>query len=75
MCADIGGADRARRYQGILGWPETSAFKTYINENLLTNCNIPVDEINRSEDIYLYTTPILQVKRISKKPIVHSKIG
>ena len=50
--ADIEGTDRVRRYQEILGWPETSALKNYVNNNLLLNCNINVDDIDRSEEIY-----------------------
>ena len=50
--AGIEGADRARIYQGLLGWPETSALKTYVNSNLLINCKINVYYINRSEHIY-----------------------
>ena len=46
--ADNEEGDRARIYQEILSWPETSAFKTYVNNNLLLNCNITVDGINRS---------------------------
>ena len=34
---DIEGADRAIRYQGILGWPAISDFKTFVNSNLLLN--------------------------------------
>ena len=33
--AYIEGKYRARRYQGILGWPATSSFKTYVKNNLL----------------------------------------
>ena len=52
MCADIEGADRARIYQGLLGWPETSVFKTYVNNNLLLNCSITMEDINRADHIY-----------------------
>ena len=65
--ADIEGADRARKYQGLLGWSETSAFKTYFNNNLLLNYNITMDDINGSEDIYWEATPILQDKMSRKK--------
>ena len=50
--ADIEGSDRSKRYQGLLGWPGNSAFKTYFNNNLLLNCNITVYYINRAEHIY-----------------------
>ena len=45
--ADNEGGDRVRIYQGLLSWPETSDFKTYVNNNLLLNCSITVDGINR----------------------------
>ena len=71
--ADIEGVDRERRYQGLLGWPSTSYFKTYVNKNLILNCNINVDNINISENMYGLATPILQGKMRRKKPTVHSK--
>ena len=63
MRAGIEGAERARRYQRLLGWSETSYFNTYFNNNLLLKCNITSDDINRAEHIYGGATPILQVKR------------
>ena len=69
--ADIEGTDRARIYQGILGWQSTSDFKTYVNNKLLLKCNITVDNINRDEDIYGGATPILLGKTRRKKPTVH----
>ena len=48
----IEGEDRARRYQGLLGWSKIIAFKTYFNDNLLINFNMTVDDINRSEKKY-----------------------
>lgn len=66
--------DRARIYQGILGWPATSAFKTYVNNNLILNCSITVYDLNIAEDMYVEARPILQGKNRRKKPTVHSKI-
>ena len=40
--AEIEGEDRAKRYQGLLGCPATSAFNTYANNNFLLKCNITV---------------------------------
>ena len=65
--------DKARKYQGLLGWPETSAFKTYVLKNLLVNCNITVVDINRADNLYGEAVPILQGKTRGKKPRVHSK--
>ena len=50
--ADIEWADRSRIYQVILGWIEISAFKTYVNNNFLLNCNITVNDIHRADHIY-----------------------
>ena len=51
-CAEVDRANRARRYQGLLGWPEKSSFETYVNNNLLLNCNINVDDINIADHLY-----------------------
>ena len=73
-CADIEGADIERRYRGLLGWPEKSDFNTYVTNKLLLNCNINVDDINISEDIYGESAPIIQGKIKMKKSTVHSNI-
>ena len=68
---DIEGADRVRRYQGILGWTETSDFNNYVNNNFLLSCNITADDINRSDNIYGKATHILKGKKRRKKPTAH----
>ena len=72
--ADIEGAYIARRDKLLLGWPSTSNFKTYVNNNLLLNCNITVDEISIAEHIYGEATPILQGETRRKTSTVHLKI-
>ena len=74
MHADIEGANRARIYQGLLGWPETSTFNKYVNNNLLINCSITVDDLSRAKHINGEATPIMQGKFWRKKQRVHSKI-
>ena len=74
MRADINVADRERRYQVLLGWTETSSFKTYVNNNLILNCNITVNDINRAEHIYGGAKPTIRGKTRKKKPKVHSRI-
>ena len=74
VCADIEGVDRARIYQGPLGWISTGSFNTYVNKNFLPNCNITVYYIDRAEHIYGEATSILQGKMRRKKPTVHSKM-
>ena len=73
MHANIYGSDRARIYQGLLGWPEMSAFRTYFNKNLLLNFKITVDDINRDKHKYWEETPTQRGKTRRKKPTVHSK--
>ena len=74
MRDDIEVEDRARRYEGLLGWTATSFFNNYVNNSLLLNCNITVDEINRSKHLYGEATLIVKGKRRRKIPTVHSKI-
>ena len=50
--AYIEGVDRARRYKVLWGWTATSAFNNDVNNELLLKCNMTVDDINISEDIY-----------------------
>ena len=38
-------------YQGLLCWLATISFNTYVNDNLLINCNISLYDINRDEHI------------------------
>ena len=52
----------------------TSTFKTYVNNNLLSNCDITGYGINRYEHINEETTLIIQDLMRRKKPTVHSKI-
>ena len=60
--ADIEGEDRARIYHRPLDLPATSTFKTYVNNNLLLNCNITGDDKNRAENIYGEANPFYGVK-------------
>ena len=72
-CADIEVSYRERGYKGLLGWTETSDFKTYFNNKLLLNCNITVHDIKRDDCMYAESTPIKQSKIMRHKPTVHSK--
>jgi hypothetical protein len=65
---EIQGADRARKIQQQIGWPSTSHFKSIVSKQLLLNCNITIDDINRAELIYGPPTPILQGKMTRQKP-------
>ena len=43
---EIEGAKNARKLQHLLGWPGTSTFKSYINKNLINNCEVTVDDVS-----------------------------
>ena len=75
---DIEGADRARVLQQLLQWPSTADFKRYINENLLINCDVTSDDVNRAISIYGEQVPILRGKKVRRElgefkstPFVH----
>ena len=72
--ADIEGADRARRYQRLLGCTETSASKTYVNNKIMFNFKITVDYMNRTKNIYGESKPIIKGKMRINIPTVHSKM-
>ena len=74
MLAGIERVDRKRRYQGLLGWPGTSVFKSYVNNKILINCNINLYDMNVDENIYREETPIFQGEVMRKKQTVHVKI-
>ena len=54
------GADRSRKLQQQMGWPGMANSKSYISNNLIRNCAITIDEINRSQQIYV--TPTTKTK-------------
>ena len=49
---EIKGADMSREIQQYLHYPSTKTLKIYVNNNLITNCKITTDDINRAEIIY-----------------------
>jgi hypothetical protein len=59
---EVNKADKARLLQGQLGWPSTQAFATYVNNNLINNCGITSDDVNRAQLIYGPPVPILKGK-------------
>ena len=42
------GADNSRQLQEYLSFPSSNILKTYVNQNLITNCKITADDINRA---------------------------
>ena len=53
-------ADKARRYQAILGWPSEAGFKDIVSKNWTVNCDITVDDIERAQMIYGTPVPLLK---------------
>ena len=48
---EIEGTDKSRDYQELIFSLGTSNFKGYIRNNLIQNCDICVDDVNRSDII------------------------
>ena len=57
---DIERENNVRKVQQIIGWSSTANFKYIIKKQLINNCNITTDDINRAELIYGPETPLLQ---------------
>jgi len=66
---EVGKANKARRLQHLLCWPSTQNFKHYVKNNMLKNCDIDVDDINRAEAIYGEAPAILQGKMVRPKQV------
>ena len=45
---EIQGAKNARILQQSLGWPSTTTYKLYVKNNLIRNCGVTIDDIERS---------------------------
>jgi hypothetical protein len=69
--AEIKGADNARILQQEMGWPSNTAFKNIIKNNLITNTEVTIDDVNRAELIYGTATPLLQGKMVRVKPAIN----
>ena len=57
---EIKGAENARLQQEAIGWPSSDYYKYIIKENLLTNTDITLDDIERAQHIYGPEKPLLQ---------------
>ena len=60
-------AATARKIYHTIGWPSTDNFKYFVKNNMLRNCNIDVDDINRAEVIYGKPKPIIKGKMVTTK--------
>ena len=59
---EIQGAENAQKLQQSLGWPSTTTFKHYIQNNLIRNCGITLGDVNRSLIVYGTPIPLLKGK-------------
>ena len=71
---EIKGADTSRQIQEYLYYPGTKTLEHYISQNLITNCEITADDVNRAELIYGTPVPYLQGHMVRRKPPIHEKI-
>jgi len=71
--SEIARAKKARRYQSLLGWPATGAFIGYLKRNLIENCDVSIQDIERAEEIYGTPRPILEGKMKRVSPVMHPK--
>ena len=71
---EIKGANTSRKIQEYLFFPSSNVLKTYINQNLITNCKVNTDDINRAEIIYGPSEPYLEGHMVRHKPLMHDKI-
>jgi hypothetical protein len=65
---EIKGAENARLLQQQTGWPSTDNLKSYIKKQLLDNCRVTVDDVNRADIIFGPAEPTLEGKMIKKNP-------
>ena len=56
----IKGADAARQQQEEIGWHSDDFYRTIIKNNLLTNTEVTIDDVQRVEHIYGPAKPMLQ---------------
>ena len=57
-----------------MGWSSITAYRNIIKNNLITNAEVTINNVNRAEIIYGTATPILQGRMTRVKP-KSNKIG
>ena len=67
-------AESVRLLQHNLGWPGITVFKKLIQNNLITNCNITVDDIERATKIFGIPPPILKSDMTAPPPLQNNDI-
>ena len=65
---EIQGAKNARILQQSLGWPSTTTYKSYVKNNLIRNCGVTIDDIERSLKIYGTPVPLIKGKMTNIGP-------
>ena len=62
-------AKAARHFQGKVRHPSTQDFKSIVKSNLIVNCPVTAEDINRAEKIYGPSVPILKGKTTHQNPL------
>ena len=65
-------AEQSRSLQRNLGWPGTKAFRNIVQNNLLRNCDITVEDIDRATTIFGSPIPLLRGRMTSPAPVQHN---
>ena len=58
-----------------LHYPSTKTLKNYVNNNLINNCEIITDNVNRAEITHGPEVPYTQGQMTRRRPLIHEKIG
>ena len=66
-------AEKARKYQSYLAWPSTQELKDIVRDNLLINCGVTVDDVDRADTIFGDPIPLLKGKMCRRSPIRHPR--
>jgi hypothetical protein len=61
-------AKLARELQATVGHPSTNDLKNIIKANLIANCPVTTSDIDRAEQIYGPSVPILKGKTVRRAP-------
>jgi hypothetical protein len=68
IAQEIKGAEESRLLQQHTGWPSTDNLKSYISKQLLDNCQVNVNDVNRADILFGPAEPTLEGNMIRKNP-------
>ena len=73
----ISDAKRARKLYSKVGFPSNNDFKSLINNNMILNCPVTVNDVDRANTIYspIIATLIGKTTRTKYKPVVTDYVG